>query len=95
VRRRRLWRGWATKTEESRFSQTANSAEAVGDAARHAQGKVKAPADPMPLGEARTLIRRILEKWIRWKVEKGSEKPGPCPTAERSCNQRQEQQPTP
>ena len=57
-------RGWATKSELRRFAQTANSAEAVGDSARHSPGKFDIPKQPMTLMEATDLIGRLLRHWI-------------------------------
>ena len=59
---------WATKAEVSQFTQTANSAEALGDAARHAKKRVPAPSEPMPIEVARQLLKRLLERWITSKT---------------------------
>lgn len=60
----KVWtRGWVSKDEINRFTQTANSTAALGDDARHSNYKVPAPAEPMSLDEARTLIRKLLTKW--------------------------------
>lgn len=60
-----IWKaGWATKQELSDFRQTAQSREALGDAARHAAKKFKAPENPMSLSRARSLIMGLLRNWI-------------------------------
>ena len=56
--------GWATRREISLFSQTAQSDKALGDAARHAAKKYKAPEDPMSLSRARSLIIGLLCNWV-------------------------------
>jgi hypothetical protein len=56
-------KGWSSNNEVSRFTQTANSREALGPLARH--GKTfKAPKKPMTLSEARTLIAHIVDRWL-------------------------------
>jgi len=56
--------GWATRGDLSLFSQTAQSDKALGDAARHAAKKYKAPEDPMSLSRASKLITDLLRYWI-------------------------------
>jgi len=56
--------GWATKNEIKRFTQTAQSRDALGDAARHASAKFKSPSKPMSLSEAMSLIKIVLENWL-------------------------------
>jgi hypothetical protein len=58
---------WITKADANRFSQTANSAEALGDEARHAKQHVPAPPIPMTLQEAQHNIKELLIKWIESK----------------------------
>jgi len=57
-------RGWATKGKLSRFTQTAQSRDSIGDAARHASKKFKAHAAPMSLTEARDLVKSLLLHWL-------------------------------
>ena len=52
--------GYCTKPEMSRFTQTANSFEAVGVEARHAKPDFPAPNNPMTLREAKDLFQRVL-----------------------------------
>jgi len=61
--------GWTTKGEVNRFTQTANSALAIGDDARHPinEKKFQPPKKPMSLAEAKSLIRTLLPNWIRSK----------------------------
>ncbi len=59
-------KGWCTKTELGRFKRTANSPGALGVRARHgAMGSP--PTDPMSLSSAKSLIRRLLNKWFEMK----------------------------
>jgi hypothetical protein len=62
-------RGWATSAELRRFTQTANSAAAIGDHARHSRGHVSAPARPITLNQGLELISRVLKMWIESKAE--------------------------
>jgi hypothetical protein len=57
-------RGWATRSELDRFGHSANSVTAAGDEARHGIERTQPPRKPMTLAEARTLIDRLLERWI-------------------------------
>jgi hypothetical protein len=59
--------GVATR-EISRFTQTANSYQALGSAARHAILRNAPPKSPMPLSEATELIRRLLRFWLADKL---------------------------
>jgi hypothetical protein len=58
---------WISKPEVTRFTQTANSAEALGDAARHAKKRIPPPPKPMTIQEAQHLIRELLKKWTESK----------------------------
>jgi hypothetical protein len=60
-------KGWTTKGEANRFTQTANSAGAVGDDARHAVEDTQPPKKPMALSEAEQFVRSLLAAWIRSK----------------------------
>jgi len=59
--------GWVSGSYLSRFTQTAQSRAALGDYARHASQKYKPPAQPMPLSEAKSLVKSILMKWLTTK----------------------------
>ncbi len=59
--------GWLTKNELNRFTRTAQSRAALGDAARHASNKPP-PPQPMPFHEAESLIRGVLLSWFRSKA---------------------------
>ena len=50
--------------EVDRFTQTANSWRALGDDARHAKDTVPAPATPMTLDEARSMIHAWVRAWL-------------------------------
>jgi hypothetical protein len=56
--------GWVTRSVVKRFTQTAQSRDAIGDNARHASKKYKAPISPMSVHEARALIGDLLQKWV-------------------------------
>ncbi len=56
------------KSEISRFTQTANSYLALGDAARHAHEKVRPPPNPMTLNEAKNLILSLARAWVQRKT---------------------------
>jgi len=60
-------KGWTTKAEAGRFTQTANSVGAVGDEARHAVEHTQPPKKPMSLKEAEQFVRLLLANWIRSK----------------------------
>jgi len=51
-----------------RFTQTAQSREALGDYARHASKKYKPPAQPMSFSEAKSLIKDMLINWMQTKT---------------------------
>ncbi len=56
------------KSEISRFTQTANSYLALGDAARHARERVPPPPNPMTPDNARDLILRLARLWVQRKA---------------------------
>lgn len=57
-------RKWVSETSLNRFSQMAQSRAGLGDEARHASKKYKAPAEPMSLAEAKNIIGTLLQNWI-------------------------------
>jgi hypothetical protein len=57
--------GWATESDRSRFTQTAQSRAELGDEARHASETYKAPKNPMNLEEAQAFVRFVIQAWIR------------------------------
>jgi len=61
-------RRWTSKTDLQRFKRTANSQKAVGDAARHGRDPHPAPAEPMPITEARSLLDGLLRRWLDWRA---------------------------
>ncbi len=64
----RIWTdGWVSKAEVNRLTQTANSATALGDDARHGDDRVPPPASAMTHQEAHELIRSILQCWLMSK----------------------------
>lgn len=60
--------GWASDKKISRFTSTANNVRAVGDEARHGHEKFDPPKKPIPLSEARHLVKGILQGWLRSKT---------------------------
>lgn len=62
-------KGWARKKNIDTFKQTANSYRAIGDSARHAREKHEPPPIPMPIAQARALIRSIVTNWIKEKAK--------------------------
>jgi hypothetical protein len=57
-------KNWVPGEELRRFSQTANSYEAVGPLARHARSNFRAPSTPMRLPDAVALIRSVVQAWL-------------------------------
>jgi len=58
-------KSWATRRDQSRFTGTAQSRAELGDEARHASERYRAPKDPMTLDEARGFVWSVIEAWIR------------------------------
>lgn len=61
--------GWATKRAVRLFKHTSQSPDAIGDKARHGVQEGEPPTVPMPLSEARSLIKTIIHNWLRLKRE--------------------------
>lgn len=59
-------RGWCTRAELKKFTQTANSPDALGVNARHAKA-IPAPSDPMSLSSAASFIRKLMSAWLKEK----------------------------
>jgi hypothetical protein len=57
--------GWATESDRSRFTQTAQSRAELGDEARHASERIKAPKNPMNLEEAKRFVKSVIQAWVR------------------------------
>lgn len=57
--------GWASEKEIRNFKHTANSVDALGDHSRHGAEPTQAPQHPMELSDARELIDRLLNSWLR------------------------------
>lgn len=62
-------RGWWSNSEKNRFKQTANSPEAIGHEARHAQDSYPAPSDPMDHDEAKSLINKLIKQWLQHREQ--------------------------
>jgi hypothetical protein len=56
--------GWAAELNRNRFTGTAQSRAQLGDEARHASEKYKAPKNPMTLEEAREFVRSVIQAWV-------------------------------
>lgn len=56
--------GWVSRGWLDRFTQTANSMEALGFEARHATSRPPAPSNPPTLHEARTQILNMVRQWV-------------------------------
>ena len=56
--------GWAEERDRRRFTGTAQSRAELGDEARHASEKYKAPQNPMTLDEAQGFVRSVIRAWI-------------------------------
>jgi hypothetical protein len=55
-----------SKAAMSRFTRTANHQAASGSESRHARSSEQPPEDPMTVGEARTMIRRLVTEWLKY-----------------------------
>jgi hypothetical protein len=58
---------WVSGNQISRFTHSVNSADALGDAARHGGQRSQPPPDPMGVEEADAFIRSLLKKWLEEK----------------------------
>lgn len=56
--------GWAGELVRNRFTGTAQSRAELGDEARHASEKYKAPENPMTLDEAQSFMRSVIQAWV-------------------------------
>jgi hypothetical protein len=57
--------GWADEDERRRFTGTAQSRAELGDEARHASEKYRAPKNPMTLYEAQSFVRSVIQAWVQ------------------------------
>jgi hypothetical protein len=62
--------GWLTDQQRRRFQHTANSVGAVGDDARHGRETTQPPRDPLPLSEAKAMVKGILRSWLSEKSQR-------------------------
>jgi hypothetical protein len=56
--------GWAGEPDRGRFTSTAQSRAELGDEARHASERYKAPKDPLSLNEAQVFVRSVILAWV-------------------------------
>lgn len=61
--------GWWSESEKDRFKQTANSRDAIGDDARHANNSIPAPANPMTKAEAKRQIDTLVDHWLQHRKQ--------------------------
>lgn len=55
---------WTTRNERSRFTNTVNNPEVIGDHARHGVPTGDPPPNPMSVEEARGFVGRLIKTWI-------------------------------
>jgi hypothetical protein len=67
--------GWATADDIRRFTETAQSPQLLGDAARHAGRKRPPPPDPMTLDGAKALIGAMVRSWVSTKISAATAQP--------------------
>jgi hypothetical protein len=60
-------KGWVPKDRVKLFTQTANSPDAIGNEARHAETKFDPPKKPMSLVEAGEVVDALLSGWLASK----------------------------
>ncbi len=61
--------GWWTRAEFQRFTQMANSVEAVGIRSRHQGYQYSAPKKRMSVKEGSWFVRRVAARWLAWLLE--------------------------
>lgn len=61
--------GWWSESEKDRFKQTANSRDAIGDDARHANNRIPAPNNPMTQAEAKRQIDTLVDHWLQHRKQ--------------------------
>ena len=59
--------GLITKSEMSRFTNSANNRKASGDDARHGVSHHQPPANPMTLDDGKGFIDRLIREWLELK----------------------------
>lgn len=60
---------WWSESEKDRFKQTANSRDAIGDDARHANDRIPAPTNPMTQAEAKRQIDTLVDHWLQHRKQ--------------------------
>ncbi len=58
--------GWWTGKEHQRFTQMANSVDAVGIRSRHQGRRFDAPKNRLSAKDASWFVRRVTARWIAW-----------------------------
>ncbi len=64
--------GWWTRKEYDRFTQMANSVEAVGIRSRHQGRKYAPPKKALSRTDATWFVRRVTARWVTWLADKDS-----------------------
>jgi len=59
--------GWGSPQDLKRFTHSANSVAAAGDAARHGRERTDPPKRPMSLEEAIAYIGYVVQSWLSYK----------------------------
>ena len=63
--------GWWTRKEYVRFTQMANSVEAVGIRSRHQGRRFSPPEPPLPAKDGGWFVRRVTARWLDWLLATG------------------------
>lgn len=61
--------GWWTRMEHQRFTQMANSVDAVGIRSRHQGRRYDPPKKPLSSKDGSWFVRRVTARWIDWLLE--------------------------
>ncbi len=56
--------GWASKSEQDRFTSSVNNPGALGTEARHARLKAAPPKNPRTIAQAQSFIEEQVRKWV-------------------------------
>jgi hypothetical protein len=68
-------RGWSSRAQRTRFTQSTNHSRVTGREGRHARSKTEPPANPMTLPEARAFIRGVVRSWLVDRATRGNDEP--------------------
>lgn len=62
-------KGWASRAQITRFTNSINNRKVLGLEARHATLKREPPSKPMSLSDAENFITGLVRQWLEWKEE--------------------------